>query len=258
MNNYDWKNAFPDTPKSFKNKVSATLNSLPEKEGYGEMGNNKIYKNGSFKRKAIVAIAATFVLGTTAFGLGKVTSLTSHSSNIPTYNSVPSKEELNKEFGFAPKIADKFENGYEFKSGHIVNGEALDEDGNTLDASKELSVYYKKDNEKNELSLNIANKMMGERAKEEVVVDTYNDIDLYYYSYANKFVPGDYKMTEQDKKDEASGKYVFSYGTDKIEVSENKFVSWEQDGIYYSLMSMDLDLSQDELVKMAHEMINSK
>ena len=54
MDNYNWNNAFPDTPKSFKNKVSTTLNSLPDQKENDEMENRKIYKKGSFKKKIMI------------------------------------------------------------------------------------------------------------------------------------------------------------------------------------------------------------
>jgi len=44
-------------------------------------------------------------------------------------------------------------------------------------------------------------------------------IDLYYTSYANKLVPADYKLTEQDK----------------------------QDGIHYPLLAMDSHISKISL-----------
>ena len=45
------------------------------------------------------------------------------------------------------------------------------------------------------------------------------DVDgttVYTMEDTYKFVPPDYEMTEQDKEDEASGKYIFSYGTDEV------------------------------------------
>lgn len=255
MNN-NLNNAFPDTPESFKNKVSYTLNNLPDKKEIGEMENKTIYKKGSFKKRVIIAIAATFVLGTTAFAAGKIFSIASHSSNIPTYTTMPSAKQVNDDFGFNPKLVDKFDNGYTFENGYTSNNEGFDEQGNSVGKTKSLSFSYAKGDDK--VGLYMEDKMLGERSKQEVVIDTYNNIDLYCYSYANKCVAGDYKMTEQDKKDEASGKYVFSFGVEKAEVSQVQHLSWEQNGIYYSFTAIDSNLSQDELVEMAHQIINVK
>jgi len=98
---------------------------------------------------------------------------------------------------------------------------------------------------------------LGEDSEKAEHVGNYRGIDLSYVSSTNKVVPEDYKMTEQDKNDEASGKYIFSYGSDKVEISEFKHLSWTQDGISYMFTAMDSNVTQEQLVKMAHQMIDS-
>lgn len=256
MNKYNWNNAFPDTPESFKNKVSATLNSLPDKKENDEMESVKICKKGSIKKKIMVALVATMVIGTTVFAAGKICSISSSSSNIPTYTTIPTVEQVKKDFKFNPKLVNKFDNGYTFVNGCTVNSEGTDDKGNSVAKTKSLDFTYKKGNDK--ISLSMENGRLGERSKKETVIANYNGIDLYYYSYANKLVPANYKMTEQDKKDESSGKYVFSYGSDKEEISQVQCLNWMQDGINYSFLGIDSNISKDELVKMAQQVINTK
>lgn len=256
MDKYNWNNTFPDTPKSFKNKVSATLNCLPDQKENDEMENRKIYKKGSFKKRIIIALAATMILGTTVFAAGKIFSITSHGSNIPTYTTMPTVEQVKNDFGFNPKLVKEFDNGYTFANGYTINNEGLDVKGNSVGKTKSLDFTYTKGNDK--LNLYIENGRLGENSKKATVVNTYNDIDLYYHSYANKLVPGDYKMTEQDKQDQLSGKYVFSYGSDKEEISQVQYLNWMQDGINYSFLATDSNISQDELVKMAKQVIDTK
>lgn len=74
---------------------------------------------------------------------------------------------------------------------------------------------------------------MRKRPNEELV-ENYNGVGLYYYSYMNKIVSDDYKMTEQDKQDEKSG------------------------NVYYSFLTTDYDLTKDDLVQMAKKIIDSK
>lgn len=139
------------------------------------------------------------------------------------------------------------------ETGHILR---RDEKGNSEVKTKSLDFTYTKGNDK--LSLSMENVRLGERSEKETVVGTYNGVDIYYDSYANKLVPADYKLTEQDKKDEATGKYVFSYGSDKEEISQVQYLSWMQDGINYSLLGIDSKISKDELVKMAQQVINAR
>ncbi|WP_058953107.1 hypothetical protein [Clostridium tyrobutyricum] len=255
MDNYNWNNVFLGTPKSFKNKVSATLSCLPDPKEDDKMENKKIYKKGSFKKRIMITLVATMIVGTTVFAAGKISSITS-TSHGSKYTTIPTVEQVKKDFKFNPKLINKFDNGYTFANGSTVNNEGTDDKGNSVGKTKSLDFTYTKGNDK--LSLYMENERLGERSKKETVIANYNDIDLYYHSYANKFVPADYKMTEQDNKDKLSGKYVFSYGSDKEEISQVKYLNWMQDGIYYSFLAIDSDISQDELVKMAEQIMDTK
>jgi hypothetical protein len=256
MNTYNWDNAFPDMPESFKSKVNATLNSLPEKKENNEMKNTKLHIRGSIKKEIIITLVATMVIGTAVFAAGKIHSIYLHSSNIPTYTVMPTAEQVNNDFKFNPKLVNKFDNGYTFAKGYAVNNEGADKKGNSVKKTKSLDFTYAKGNDKLELSME--NGMIDKRSNKQTVVDTCSGIDLYYISYANKYVPADYKLTEQDKQDEASGKYVFSYGTDRIEISHVQNLDWMQGGIHYTLLAMDSHLSKNELVEMAHQVISAK
>ena len=115
MNAYNWNNTFPDMPKSFKNKVNETLSSLPEKKENDEMENIKPCKRGSIRKKIIITLAATMVIGTTVFAAGKagkIQSIYGSSSAIPIYTTIPTVEQVKNDFKFNPKLVDKFDNGY--------------------------------------------------------------------------------------------------------------------------------------------------
>lgn len=256
MNTNKWEDAFSDTPKSFKDKVNATLNNLPDKKEKDEMNNVKLYKRGSIKKKIIVALVATMVLGTTVFAAGKISSIFSSSSIIPTYTTLPTAEQVNKDFKFTPKIVEKFDNGYTFEKGTTNNNEGRDESGNSVKKTKSLDFTYTKGKDK--LSLTIENDMIGERSKNAKVIDTYSGIELYYNTDAYKFEPADYKLTEQDKQDKLSGKYIFSYGSDKEEITQVQYLDWIQDGIHYSFLAMGSPIEKDEIVKMARQVIATK
>ena len=92
------------------------------------------------------------------------------------------------------------------------------------------------------------------------IIATVNGTNLYYVHYINKVVSDDYELTEQDKKDQASGKVVFSYddSASQIEVSQVQSVNWNKDGIQYDLLQIDGKLSAGELADMAREVINNR
>lgn len=64
------------------------------------------------------------------------------------------------------------------------------------------------------------------------------------------------KMTEQDKEDEASGKYVFSYGTDEVEIQTMRQVMWKDGNVMFSLLDSEGTTDMDELVSMAEDVIS--
>lgn len=251
MNKYNWKNAFSDTPQNFHNKVNMTLKNLPS-----EKESQKMTKKILFRKGIIFALIGVFILGTGAFAMGKVASINSHSSSIPTYKSMPTSEQVKEDLGYEIKLLEQFDNSYKFKEGHIVYREGVDEQGNGLGESKGIDFNYAKAGDKIIFTAN--NEDFGQMGELEKLVDTYKGINLYYYSYANKFVSGDYQMNDQDKKDEASGKYVFSFGVEKNEVVQVQCLSWTQEGINYFLLGMDCDLDRNEIVEMAKQVIDAK
>ena len=222
MNKYDWKNAFPKPSENFHNKLCMTLDSF-EKE-------NVKMKKVSFKKSIIIAAAVLAI-------------------------NIPATETLNKNVGFSPKIVEQFSNGYTFKGGHNGKNKYVDEENGTEEKYKSFMADYEKDGSKVMLSADTYADSHKDQGNSEV--SDYNGIAIAYISYVNKVVPADYQQTEQDMKDEESGKYVFSYGAEKVEISQVQGVEWEQDGIYYNITAIDSPLDKQGLIDMAKEVIDN-
>ena len=207
----------------------------------------------SKKKMALIAVAATLVMGITVFAAsGIISQWFSSSSSIPDYKTLPTAEQVIKDIGYEAVTIDEFSNGYKFDNGSIVDNALADETGNVAEKFKSVMFRYEKSGDEvifSQDKYNSAVETSGE------VIKNVNGIDLYYYSYTNKLVPGNYKMTEEDKKAEESGELVFSYGMDEVTISEVQSVSWIKDGIHYQLMQIDGKLSSDELADMAAEVI---
>ncbi len=248
MDQKQWKNAFPEPPQSFQRKVESTLASLPQEKEKNIM---RIKKRFAIPVIALVAIVA---LGTGLLGTGKISSMIGSSNSLPTYTQLPTAAELSEDLDFTPTIPQAFENGYTFENGTIGTESGLDENGNTLDKHKRLDCLYKNGGE--EINLTVAKKWSIPHEEDGAVVETYNGMELIYTANIYKFVPGDYEMTAQDKADEASGKYVFSFGTDEIEMEEVQGLTWIQNGLSYHLLASDSSLTQTDLVTMAKEIID--
>ena len=207
----------------------------------------------SKKKIALIAIAATLVMGITVFAAsGLVTSWFSSSSGMPDYDSLPSAEQVKKDIGHDAVLIESFENGYTFDNGSIINNNLTDENKNSVEKFKSVMFRYEKDGDMVNFSQDKYDSNMETVGD---VVATVNGVDVLYHSYTNKLVPSDYKMTDEDKKAEANGELVFSYGSSKVEIKEVQSVLWAEDGIHYSLMQIDGKLSDEDLAEMAKEII---
>lgn len=222
-----------------------------------KLNHKKEKYNMKFKKKlAVIALAAAMVLGTAAFASsGIIASWNGSSSAIPDYKTIPTAEECIDDVGYAPILIQSFENGYEFESGHIVKNDLRDESGNSVEKFKSFDFRYKKGSDRVDLSVD---KYSSEIDNSGEVVANINGIDIYYDSYMNKLVPGNYELTEEDKKAEESGELVFSYGIDEISIAKVQSLSWNVDDVHYNFTQIDGELSTDDLIQMAREIIDNR
>lgn len=209
--------------------------------------------------RKIIALAAAFVMfaGITVWAANIVLSGRSgHSSAIPDYYSVPSAERLMQDIGIALNIPEEFSNGFRFAGGHIVKNEDYGENGGVFERYQSINCDYKKNGERISLYADAAK--AGNQMEDDETAEVYCGSEIKYFTYMNKFVPADYELTEQDQEDKKSGKYVFSYGTDEIEISHVQILGWEYHGLNYQLCAMDSSLGRDKLVAMAKEIIDAQ
>lgn len=220
-----------------------------EKEGF-EMKNADKKRIVNYKKiMSIVAVAAVFALGSTAFAGGVLSGWFSHSEK--EYTSIPSEQEYIDDVGYAPVLIRSFENGYSYKTGYVVDNEHADAKTGEVEKFKSAMFEYEKDGDllyfwqekSDSISLNGA------------VVDSFAAVDIYYSSYMNKIVPEDYRMTEADKEAEEKGELVFSWGSDSVQIVEVKSLSWAKDGISYMLLQTGGKLTEAEMISMAKEAI---
>ncbi len=245
--NIDKNGGPPDIDiNAIKRRVNAKLESA-----YTE---RKSVTMKSKKRISFIAIAATLALGITVFAVnGVVSTWSSSSSSAPDYTSLPTEQQVMKDIGYETVLIDSFENGYTFKDGNVVNNNFKDENGGSVEKFKSVSFDYEKDGDKVIFS---QDKFNSEMSMAGDVIKTVNGTDIYYYSYTNKVVPSDYKLTDEDKKAEENGELVFTYGSSEVEIKQVQHVSWVKDGILCQLLQIDGRLSADGLEKMAEEILN--
>ena len=202
------------------------------------------------KKKILpLLIAATLTIGVTAVAAtGKISMWTGSSASRADYTSL---------IGYRPVLIDTFENGYCFKEGNIIKNSFKDGNANVIENFKSVSFDYQKNGDVVSFKQQKFNSKLTPSGD---IIATVNETNLYYVHYINKVVSDDYELTEQDKKDQSSGKVVFSYddSASQIEVSQVQSVNWNKDGIQYDLLQRDGKLSAGELADMAREVINNR
>lgn len=248
MKKHTWDSAFEQCPEEFHNSVNSALREISKRE------ENKMKK--SWSKKVVLTAVAVAAIGVTALAASKVVSITSHSSHLQDIYTVEKAEEAAEENGIDTQCVDEFSNGYKFKSANVGNQDMNDENGNIIGSYKSFDVNYKSEDATIFLNIEPQSEYLEEEPGQ--LVENYKGTDIYSTEYTNKFVPADYKLSEQDKLDEASGDIVFSYGSDEVEVKHISFVNWSDGDLKYSLMDMDSSLSIDDLTKMSQEIIDAQ
>lgn len=217
-----------------------------------------VMKAGKIKIAAIIAAAVMVVGGATGvMGHYLLGESVGHSRVVPDYISLPSAGTLQKDAGFETGMPEDFSNGYSFKEAVIGDRSDMDTDGNTVETYKFVNFEYEK--EGGSVNIFADPSENGGIYDEAELAGSHGDVNIYYHAYTAKFVPGDYELTKEDKADEASGKYVFSYGNpDGIKVQSVQNVKFSVKRINYDICAMDSELTKDELLSMAEEIIDAQ
>ncbi|MBQ9156893.1 MAG: hypothetical protein IJ137_08930 [Eubacterium sp.] len=224
----------------------------------------KIFKSSIINIKRIAAAAALICL-LVPMGLlasGKISWYVS-STKPGEYGESESWNDLKKmekKVGFKSGAIEKFSNGFLFDNMSTTAFDGKDDSGNTLSHTKELMIEYKRGEEEVtcyfEKSGHTADS--GEESSRKAEDKSiYKGIELNYYVDTYKFVPTDYKLTQEDKdmEEQNPDSFFISYGTDEVELRKYSYVNWEKEGIRYSLSAFDTKMTSDEMFAMAEEMV---
>lgn len=248
MKNHDFELKLYAHAACVKENMSAPFEK--ETEDFIMKNNTQGLKTVKLKKVfAIVAVAAVFLLGSTAFASGVLTGW--HSYSEKEYSSMPSEQEYIADVGYAPVLIQEFENGYSYKTGYVVDNEYADSKTGEIEKFKSAMFEYTKEGN----SVYFSQEKFDAAVNTGAVVDSFAGTDLYWKSYMNKIVPEDYQMTEADKEAEEKGELVFSWGSDSVKTMEVKSVMWTKDGIHFCLMQMGGELTEADMLVMAKEAI---
>lgn len=260
---------------SYKNSMKDLRFSENQKEDLiHKLGEAVNEKNGGRMRaklniKKIVALTAACicVLGGTAFAAGKAVMVVSGNDYFSRTSDFGKLYELEEKVGINAPAVETFSNGYSFDIMEIENCQTQDEEGNAIDKYKELFINYTREGDPHiYVGMNpvlndghLTEKSLdATRANETRTVDGVN----IYYSYDEYlFLPvsKDSNPSEEEmKREEEDDHFFISYGSDERQTSFSSNIVFEMDNVIYVMGTSDNDITSDELMEMAEEIIKSR
>lgn len=206
------------------------------------------------KRMAATVIAATVVVGGSAFAFGGtvISQIIATSSASADYTSLPSAQQCQRDAGFTPALLQSFDNGFAFKDGVIVHNQEQNEDGQTVNKYASLEFDYQKGDE----TVSLMQDSGAAQEKETGRCAAQKDgVSYYETTKTEKYVSDSYQMTEQDRKDEASGQVEFNVGQSDngVETVQYHGINWTAGGVHYTLYQMNGSLTTVQMLEMAQQ-----
>lgn len=221
-------------------------------------GREGTMKRFNMKKAVIFAAACCLLVGTAGVASsGKIAYLASGFYHRG-YESFDQLTEAQENAGFHIKAVESFQNGYTFSSMYVHDTKGQDEDGNTLEQYKEITIDYKKAGG-DDLSVYAMPAVFShDDGKRDADLTTdMNGIQVRYYVDTYKWVPEDYELTAQDEENMKRDDYNISVGADRVSENKVTYAIWYQDGVRYSIMNVHGATSSEELFRMAEEIITN-
>lgn len=206
------------------------------------------------KRMAATVIAATVVVGGSAFAFGgtAISQIIATCSASADYTSLPSAQQCQRDAGFTPALLQSFDNGFAFKDGVIVHNQERNEDGQTVNKYAALEFDYQKGGE----TVSLMQDSGAAHEKETGRCAAQKDgVSYYETTKTEKYVSDSYQMTEQDRKEEASGQVEFNVGQSDngVETVQYHGINWTAGGVHYTLYQMNGSLTTAQMLEMAQQ-----
>jgi len=256
MKQQNWNRALEAPPEPFHARVRSVLNALPEQE---EMTMKKIW---NAKRIAVIAAAAVMVLSIGAvaantFGYIKNDPKNTHSlKNADAVVEVLEGEAV-EGISADARFLEEYSNGFTFAGADVEGMEARNEGDPTVYRYQSVESWYERDGAKVYVEVSPLIEGLTDQLRGAPVAC--GDVTVYALSQDYKVVPLDYEKSPEELEAEAAGTLIFSYDDDlsQPELMEQRYVSWLEDGMRYSINHIESQVPLDELVSMAQELIES-
>lgn len=182
------------------------------------------------------------------------------------YEQYPTQEQIKEESGFSPKFVEELPGGYTFMMASTHKGELIDAYNNVSDEGNEFVLRYFAPGEEDEMH---AIAFFATDIKEHYgssirkTTQEYKGITLEFADWKDKYVSGDYKLTEEEQKHIDAGELFIRETEDEYWLEKGtkrtQEMSWWEDDIVYSLLSANNhQFTQEEFAEMAKVIIDSR
>lgn len=256
MKQIHWERALEAPTEQFHDRLLSVLNALPEQE---EMTMKHLW---NAKRIGALAVAAVLVLSIGVAAANNLGFMRSDWKNSRSLKDAAAVEEVLKDGSVDgitehAKFLESYSNGFTFVKGNLEGTEARGDNNPTVYHYQSVSSWYERDGAT--VYVDICPVLPGVNDAFNGTAAEWGDVTLYTLEQDYKIVPEDYEPTSEEKAAEAAGTLVFSWdgSLTQPEMVQQRYVSWMQDGMRYSVNSMDSMTELSELVAMAQELINS-
>lgn len=217
-------------------------------------GEMNMKKKINIKKFAVCFAAAVVVLSVgVAAGSRYAASISGGASWLDYIDHAPTNEEISKEVDYMPKHPEKM-GDFTLSGAQPGNSSYKDESGSVMEETKDISFEY----HNGDVHVTLFTDNATTVKPPENVTGSINGIDVSYSKVFNKFVPPDYKATEEELEKAKNGEINLAYGSIEVEEKISESMIWTENGINYHILSMGNDeLGEDTLMQMAEDVINS-
>lgn len=241
----------------FKEMYKETVDGLrPSSELVNRIRSNKEVEMRvpNKKKMVVLALVACMLVGTTAFAASRITRYVGWSNPNSATVDYDETVKVAEKMGVAKDILQQFSNGYVFAMSNVGGTTGLDEKGKTVAEGKTLEVTYTRENNP-DINLFIDPLFESGDYSNATEAREINEVMVYYNKDFYKFVPADYKMTEEDQARMDEPHFYLSYGSSEVEEKISEGIVFETDNKIYNMFCWDANMTPDEWFAMAEELL---
>ena len=217
-------------------------------------------KRMGVKKTAIIVAACIMVFGVTATATGIATGVVSHNKIETRTSNFEDLEKIEQLAELDITAVESFSNGYKFDHMEIGESTTQDDSFNDLLSYKGISMNYVKENEPYvAIYMDPKDMVSGDGSEDAMDSRVVGDVNVYYSCDEYLFVPVGETLTDEEKERDANDPHFFIIdGSDERETRMFSHVSFVMGDVYYCMLSFDTNMSADEMMDMAEEIITAR